>query len=390
VGIARDISDYKRTELLLRAQRDLGDGLSQTSDLPIALKHLLDVTMQLGGVDYGGVYLPDPDTGGMYLMAHRGASPAFVRAVSHWAADSSPMRLVRRGRPIFSLYRGLPLPHDDAHRREGLRASGLIPLSHKGKPIGALILASRLADEIPRETQLSLEAIAAQTAGAIARIQGETERRRLERQLLEISDRQQAGIGQEIHDGLCQHLVSLAFDANSLQRQLSGRRRPEAKIAHRIARYLDRAITEARQLSRGLFPARLAATGLPPALEELARTTAARFKLRCRFTSSGPVTVADTASATHLYRIAQEAVANAIRHSQARSVSIRLRADARKLELSVEDDGRGLAVARRKQVPGLGLHIMEYRARAIGGTFRLGRSRRGGTLVSCCVPRRRG
>jgi signal transduction histidine kinase len=121
----------------------------------------------------------------------------------------------------------------------------------------------------------------------------------------------------------------------------------------------------------------------------LAKATAARFKLRCRFTSRGPVVLKDSAVATHLYRIAQEALANAVKHSQARSVSIRLRADANRLELSIEDDGRGLASARRKQAAGLGLHIMDYRARTIGGTLRLGRGRRGGTLVSCCVPRRR-
>jgi len=386
VGIAREISDYKRTELLLRAQRDLGAGLGQTSDLPVALKHLLDVALRLGGLDSGGVYLLDPGTRSMSLIAHRGASPAFIKAASHWPPDSPQMRLVLRGRPIFSPYQGLALPHDTAHRREGLRASAFIPLSHEGKPIGALILASKLLDEIPRPTQLTLEAIAAQAAGALARIQAETERRRLERQVLEISDRQQATIGQEIHDGLCQHLISLAFDANSLLRELSAQRRPESKTVRRIARCLDDAITETRQLSRGLFPARLVSTGLPPALEELAKTTAARFKLRCRFTSRGPVAAADSTSATHLYRIAQEAVANAIRHSQARNVLIRLRADAKVLELSVEDDGRGLASTRRKEASGLGLHIMDYRARAIGGRFRLRRSRRGGTLVSCCVP----
>ena len=101
------------------------------------------------------------------------------------------------------------------------------------------------------------------------------------------------------------------------------------------------------------------------------------------------MSVADSASAIHLYRIAQEAVANAVKHSQAHSVSIRLAADARRLELSVEDDGRGLASARLKEAAGLGLHIMDYRARAIGGTLEVGRGRRGGTLVSCCVPRRR-
>jgi signal transduction histidine kinase len=91
-----------------------------------------------------------------------------------------------------------------------------------------------------------------------------SERHRLERQLLEISDREHARIGQDLHDGLCQHLVSLAFDANDLRRRLAAQGRPEAKTARRIAVYLDQAITETRQLSRGLFPVRLAREGLPP------------------------------------------------------------------------------------------------------------------------------
>ena len=214
-----------------------------------------------------------------------------------------------------------------------------------------------------------------------------TERHRLERQLLEISDREQARIGQDIHDGLCQHLVSLAFDANALHQELSAQTRPEARTARRIAAVLDQAITESRQLSRGLFPVRLETEGLPSALEELAATTRDRFKLRCRFASKGPVAVENGPMATHLYRIAQEAVSNAIKHSAGRRISIRLIGRAELLELSVEDDGMGLSAAKRKQATGMGLHIMEYRARTIGGKLDIGPGRRGGTLVCCCIPR---
>ncbi len=214
-----------------------------------------------------------------------------------------------------------------------------------------------------------------------------TDRKRLERQILEISDREQARIGQDIHDGLCQHLVSLAFDANSLEQQLAAQRRPEAKTARRLADFLDQAISESRQLSRGLFPVRLGREGLAPALDELAKATRDRFKLRCCFESKGPVVVENAAMATHLYRIGQEAVNNAIRHSRARTISIRLIVRAGALDLSVEDDGVGLASAAREQATGMGLHIMEYRARTIGGTLDIGPGRLGGTIVSCCVPR---
>jgi hypothetical protein len=217
-----------------------------------------------------------------------------------------------------------------------------------------------------------------------------TDRKRLERQILEISDREQARIGQDIHDGLCQHLVSLAFDANSLEQRLSAQRQPEAEIAKRLADFLDRAITESRQLSRGLFPVRLAQEGLAPALDELARAICDRFKLQCRFEGQGLVAVENSAIATHLYRIAQEAVTNAVKHSRARSVRICLRDHAGQLELRVEDNGTGFSSAAQKQSKGMGLHIMGYRARMIGGTLHLKSSRRGGAVVSCCVPRPHG
>jgi signal transduction histidine kinase len=154
-----------------------------------------------------------------------------------------------------------------------------------------------------------------------------------------------------------------------------------------MADYLDQAITESRQLSRGLFPVRLGEVGLNPALQELADSTSARFKIQCRFAGKRPVAVKHAATATHLYRIAQEAVNNAVKHSRARIVCIRLRAQANQIELSVEDDGAGLSPAKRKKATGLGLHIMDYRARAVGGTFHIGPGPQGGTVVSCCVPR---
>jgi hypothetical protein len=213
-----------------------------------------------------------------------------------------------------------------------------------------------------------------------------TDRKRLERQILEISDREQARIGQDIHDGLCQHLVSLAFDANSLQQRLTAQRRPEAETAQRLADLLDQTISESRQLSRGLFPVRLEKEGLAPALDELAKATRDRLKLRCRFEGKGPGALENSTIATHLYRIAQEALTNAVKHSRAQSVRISLRDNAGQLELRVEDDGAGFSPGAQKQSKGLGLHIMEYRARMVGGSLHLKPGRRGGTVVSCCVP----
>jgi signal transduction histidine kinase len=319
-----DISERKQTESLLQAQRDLGVSLSTTTEVGAALKRFLVSALAMGGFDGGGVYLMNSETQALDLAEHRGASAEFVQAVAHFAADSPQMKLVGLNKPIFTLYEDLDTPKDAVRRREGLRAVALLPLNHERQIIGALALGSHTANHTPPQTQLLIEALATQAAGAIARIQAEAEQYRLERQLLEITDREQARIGQEIHDGLCQHLVSLAFDANSLAQALSRQRDTQAPMARRMAELTDQAITETRQLARGLFPVRLESEGLPSALEELARNTRDRFNVRCRFRSRGTATVPSSTVATHLYRIAQEAVANAVKHSRARLISIDL------------------------------------------------------------------
>ena len=384
-SFVRDITDRKHTETLLEVQRDVGFRLSLTSDLETALHQLMEVVMRLEGIDCGAVYFLNPITGTLDMKVHRGISKAFAAAVTSYAADSPRTRLVKEGRPVFAAYHQLPFPLDETRRQEGLLAFALVPLSHENRVLGTMNLASHTLAEIPTPTRVVIEAAAAQASGAIARLQAEADRRRLEKQILEVSDREQARMGQEIHDGLCQQLVSLAFDAVSLEQQLTSEGRAEAVIASRLAKHLDKAITEARQLSQGLFPIRLEADGLAPALEELSRSTRERFPVSCRFLHDYPVSVANSVVATHLYRIAQEAVNNAVKHSRARDISIRLRAQADQLQLKVEDDGVGMGpeAARRKQ--GMGLHIMDYRARSMGGTLCFGAGKRGGTWVSCSV-----
>jgi PAS domain S-box-containing protein len=214
-----------------------------------------------------------------------------------------------------------------------------------------------------------------------------TERQRLQREILEISDREQARIGQEIHDGLCQELIGLAFDANSLQSALSARHHPLAPQAARITSGLDQTITKARGIARGLFPANLETEGLALALEGMAHLTSARFGIPCTFAASGTVEVPFSELAINLYRIAQEAVTNAAKHSRARSIAIRLLGTADRLEITVEDDGQGLPLGPARPAQGMGLQIMQYRAQLIGARLQLGPRQNGGTVVSCCLPR---
>jgi len=225
-------------------------------------------------------------------------------------------------------------------------------------------------------------------AGKVVRIVGIsediTDRRRLEREILEISDREQARIGQDLHDSLCQKLVSLAFDNDSLEQKLAARAVPELNIARQMGSLLDDAITEARTLSRGLFPVKLETDGLEVALQELASNTTSRSRLECRLECPHPVAVRDNAVATHLYRIAQEAVNNAVKHGRAGSIVIQLHAAGERVELKVIDDGVGIDFPL-KSSGGIGLHTMEYRARTIGGVLSIGKGPEKGTVVSCLL-----
>ena len=212
-------------------------------------------------------------------------------------------------------------------------------------------------------------------------IEDVTERRRLERQILEISDDEQARIGQDIHDGLCQELVGLAFDANSLVTELARARQPEQARAQRMADSLDHAITEARQMARGLFPIRLEGDGLGPALDQLAQGAAERFAVNCRFEQIGDLKVPSKAVATQLYRLAQEALNNALKHSQGKNICVRLELSVDLIQLQIEDDGVGKRCDWRQG--GMGLHIMRYRARSIGASLEVSPGLQGGTVVRC-------
>ena len=227
------------------------------------------------------------------------------------------------------------------------------------------------------------------SSGKVIRIVGiaedVTDHRRLEREILEISDREQARIGQDLHDGLCQQLVSLGFDNHSLEQQLAARALPEAATVQKMGQVLDDAITEARAVSRGLFPVQLEVDGLSLALQQLAASTSARTRVKCRMDCPQPVSVPDNAVATHLYRIAQEAVNYAIKHSRASLIVIQLQTNQNRVELKISDNGIGIPVAAGSP-GGMGLHIMKYRAQAIGGVLNLERAPEHGTIVFCSVP----
>jgi PAS domain S-box-containing protein len=212
-----------------------------------------------------------------------------------------------------------------------------------------------------------------------------TNRKRFEEELLEIEERRQRRIGRDLHDALGQDITGIAFLCKELEEGLAAKGLPEAAEATRIVAEINQAIDRTLALAKGLCPMELTASGLMMALEELALNVEEVFGVPCRFQCEHPVLIYDDVTALHLYRIAQEAVTNAVKHGRPKGVTIGLTAANERYIMRVADDGQGFP-AGKPGFPGMGLQIMRYRARSIGGTFSIQRRPEGGTLVLCSVP----
>jgi PAS domain S-box-containing protein len=209
-----------------------------------------------------------------------------------------------------------------------------------------------------------------------------TGRKLLEREILEISDREQRRIGQDLHDDLCQQLTGIEMMSQYLEQNLAARSMSETATAVEITKLVRKAISHTRDLARGLSPVMLESDGLLSALQELAANTEKVFKISCQFQGDASIQISDNTVATHLYRIAQEALSNAAKHGKATRVVISLVKVHDRILLTIKDNGVGLPKTARTS-KGMGLRIMGYRAGMIGGSLTVQRQTDGGTRVAC-------
>ena len=223
-------------------------------------------------------------------------------------------------------------------------------------------------------------------SGAITGITGAameiTERKRLEEEILQIGEMEQRRIGQDLHDGICQHLTGIELKCQTLAEILGKKARPQAAQAEAIAGHVRDVLSQIRSLARGLSPFILEAEGLLSAFRELAASTEKLFNVKCNFSSDGTAFVFDKVVATHLYRIAQEAVTNAVKHGRASSVEIKLSHTNGKTLLAVNDNGVGFKHSTSSHT-GMGLRTMQYRAGIIGAALLVQSQATGGTRVLC-------
>jgi signal transduction histidine kinase len=215
-----------------------------------------------------------------------------------------------------------------------------------------------------------------------------TEQKRLQREILEISNREQERLGHELHDGLAQQLMGIALLCKVLQKQLERESIAEAEQAKQIEKLVEDALSQTRSLARGLAPVEIDAGGLEAALEDLARRIERIHGVRCIFRCERGLMTGSRAEALHLYRITQEAVSNALRHANPTRIVIDLSSVNARRRLTVADDGSGIApnaesTRKKGSVGGMGLHIMRDRARMIDAIFDIRPAPGKGTMVSC-------
>jgi len=232
-----------------------------------------------------------------------------------------------------------------------------------------------------RECQFQVRVALCVPGQVIALVRDITERHLREKEILEISNREQLRLGQDLHDGLGQHLTGITFLTRALQTKLSERGIPEAEEVAEIGKLVMQALAQTRNLARGLFPVELA-SGMIEALKDLASTAEKLFNITCRLEIDESIGVKNRTVAHHLFRVAQEAINNSVKHGRASQVVLNLRSDGDILTLTVRDNGIGLP-EDAAQSKGLGLRIMGYRAQKIGGTLNISRSDEGGTVLTC-------
>lgn len=267
-------------------------------------------------------------------------------------------------------------------RRQSRRSSRSSRNSRNGKKksIGSPIVGKDARDFLQARVLEQTEELHA----ANKELKNEIKRRKgLEGEILEISDREQQRLGEELHDGICQHLTAVAFMARSVALRLKNHRVIEVDDVEKIAELVNDAAADTRNVARALHRIDIDSAGLVGALQDLVDREI--WKTPCRLEIDRSFHLDDDAAAFHLYRIAREAVINANKHAQAREIVVELGRSRKGNFLSVTDDGVGFR-NKPNQPKGLGFHIMNYRARAAGGYLEVESPKRGGTRIVCQLP----
>ncbi|MDX1532266.1 MAG: PAS domain S-box protein, partial [Rhodothermales bacterium] len=297
-----------------------------------------------------GIFLTDPE--GDVLEVNR----AFARLLGYAREDVI-------GRPLaFFVHPGDTAGLTDALQRlttDGGDRTAEVRFVHRG---GSVVHTAAALS--------TLHGAAGQPQHVVGSALDVTDRKRLETELLEVTEQERRRLGQDLHDGLGQQLTGAAFLAQVLQQKLEAAERNEATDAALLRDLLNEVLADVRDAARLLSPVAVEADGLVDALKELCRRTSETYGVECRVEAEDDVQVMDNRVATHLFRIVQEAVNNALKHADPSEIAMRLwHDDDGGLHVAIHDDGAGISEEAIRSMPGLGLRTMQYRAEAIGARF---------------------
>ncbi len=287
-------------------------------------------------------------------LVHKRKDGSRVIVMSHWALDR------------------------DKHGRRGFILETNSDITQRKSTEVALQRSKIMLEKLVQQRTRALRSANAELESEIARRQG------LEGQILEISDREQQKLGQELHDGLCQQLTAIAFMTRASALRLKNHSVADPEELEKIALLINRSVTDTRNIARDLHKEEIDAASLENALRDL--TERKIWKGRCSFHRNGDLNLEDDRVASEIFRILREGIVNANKHARATEIVLEARRRKRELVFSVTDNGIGLNGTGKNQRQGLGFHIMQYRAKSIGARLELQSLRRGGTRLAVYLP----
>lgn len=370
-------------------------------DEPLSLKRITEMRdaeerfrlLVEGTPDYA-MFLLQPD--GTIIYWSSGAEKVFGWRAKEAVGRSAQMIFTPEDRRSGRMMKEISIAHENGvasdrrwHLRKDRRriwidgvmrrmdhADGMVRSFAKiGRDATELHEAQEKLEQRVRERTAELQEMNKQLQDEVAR------RRKLEREILNVTERERARLSQDLHDSLCQELTATAFLLKSRSRAVARESEQAAGSLLEAAETVNNNAGLARDLARGLHPPELGTVGLASALRELAARTNELVRCRCKGPRS--LRVPDPDMAVNLYRIAQEAVQNAVKHARPREIVICLERTKTEIVLSVLDDGKGRP---RRARAGLGLQMMQYRASVSGGALEMLSSGKGGTKIRVRVP----
>jgi len=418
-----DITERKEAEARLAAEHAITRLLANSGSLAEAAPGILQALLEALEVDLGQLWMVAEEQGPLRLAAVRSDSSAELRAFIEASREASaqlkaglPEQVRQAGRPVWVERLDGEL---EFHRLEAAQNAGLVsgiafPIQSDGHFLGVLEFYSRrrmeqreellnmmsaIGSEISQFTQRrhaeaelrrahdELEARVQQRTtelkSANAKLQASiTERKRLENELLEITEKERRRIALDLHDDLGQKLSGIALMTKGLELKLKKLKAEPAEEAARIHELIQEAMTHASDLAHDLATLDLEQKTLPQALADLAAHAQEMFGMNCQFSSRGTAPALEPSTVMQLYKIAQEALTNAIKHGKAKRVVIGLTTDPKKMVLTIQNDGVPFPDLQGRS-SGMGLRIMNYRANLVGASVEIKAKGAQGTIVTC-------